>query len=105
MITLDCTFRDGGYYPQWNFDIKLANKYLKVMEKVGIDAIEIGFRSPPDKITGQFARVSDDFIENELYIPDISYFGVMVDTGSMSSKIIKKLFRYSNKSPINLVRA
>jgi len=105
MIALDCTFRDGGYYPKWDFDIKLANKYLKVMEEVGIDAIEIGFRSPPNKPVGQFAKVTDEFIDRELYVPNIPYFGVMVDTGSMNSKIIKQLFTYSNKSPINLVRA
>ena len=42
---LDCTLRDGGYYNNWDFPSKLVNNYLKVMSKVGIKYIEIGFRS------------------------------------------------------------
>ena len=105
MIVCDCSCRDGGYYPKWEFDIKLVNNYLAVMEKAGVHAVEIGFRSPPGKPVGQFARVTDEFIEEKLYVPDMPYFGVMVNTGSMNSRLIKQLFRYSNKSPINLVRA
>ena len=41
---LDCTFRDGGYYNQWDFDLDLAKKYLSAVQSSGIDAIEIGFR-------------------------------------------------------------
>ena len=29
MQILDCTLRDGGYYNNWKFNIKDANKYLK----------------------------------------------------------------------------
>jgi len=105
MIALDCTFRDGGYYTNWKFDIKLANKYLTVMEEAGIDAIEIGFRSSPKKQAGMFAKVTDEFIEENLYKPDIEYFGVMVNTSDMNPELIKKLFRYADESPINLVRA
>lgn len=104
MIVLDCTFRDGGYYPKWEFDIKLANDYLTVMEKAGIHAIEIGFRSPPDKSVGQFAKVTDEFIEDKLCVPNIPYFGVMINTSEMNSKLIRRLFKYADKSPINLVR-
>ena len=25
---LDCTFRDGGYYTNWDFDGNLVNRYL-----------------------------------------------------------------------------
>jgi len=104
MIALDCTFRDGGYYPNWEFEIELANKYLSVMKEVGINAIEIGFRSPPHKQVGQFGKVTDDFIRNNLNIPNIEYFGVMVNTGDMNSSVISQLFDYADKSPINLVR-
>lgn len=105
MIALDCTFRDGGYYNNWEFDLKLANKYLKAMEKSKIHAVEVGFRSPPDRPADIFAKVSDEFIEDSLYIPNIEYFGVMVNTGLMNSDLIKQLFKYADESPINLVRA
>jgi len=105
MIALDCTFRDGGYYPNWEFEIELANKYLSVMKEVGINAIEIGFRSPLHKQVGKFGKVTDDFIEDYLVVPDIEYFGVMVNTGDMNSNVISQLFDYADKSPINLVRA
>lgn len=105
MIALDCTFRDGGYYTDWQFNLELANKYLMVMEEAGIDAVEIGFRSSPKKQAGMFAKVSDEFIEENLYKPNIEYFGVMVNTSDMTSELIKKLFSYADESPINLVRA
>lgn len=105
MIALDCTCRDGGYYNNWEFDIELVNTYLITMEKSRIHAVEIGFRSPPDKQVGRFAKVTDEFIEDNLYVPNIDYFGVMVNTSEMNSKLIKKLFKYVDKSPINLVRA
>ena len=41
---LDCTLRDGGYYNNWNFSKNLINEYLKVMNFINIDYVEIGFR-------------------------------------------------------------
>lgn len=104
MIVLDCTFRDGGYHNNWMFNINIANTYLSTMEKSKINAIEIGFRSPVNYEDPRFFNVTDEFIEDKLNIPKIEYFGVMVNNNKMNSKIIKQLFRYSDKSPINLVR-
>lgn len=101
MIALDCTFRDGGYYNDWDFDIELANYYLKVMERSKIDAVEIGFRSPSKS---NFANVSDAFISINLHVPTTKYFGVMINNNEINSKEIKKLFYYANVSLINLVR-
>ncbi len=42
---LDCTLRDGGYYTNWDFKSQLVNKYLKAMEELPIDYIEIGYRN------------------------------------------------------------
>ena len=41
---LDCTLRDGGYYNNWDFKIDLINEYLKVMQLIKVDYVEIGFR-------------------------------------------------------------
>jgi len=42
---LDCTLRDGGYYTNWDFKPQTVDKYLKAMEELPIDYIEIGYRN------------------------------------------------------------
>ncbi|RYZ42242.1 MAG: hypothetical protein EOP49_28460, partial [Sphingobacteriales bacterium] len=52
---LDCTLRDGGYYTNWDFDTSLYITYLKAMEVLPVDAMEIGYRSlPMDNYLGRF---------------------------------------------------
>lgn len=46
---LDCTLRDGGYYSNWDFSESLYATYLKCMQKLPVDIIEIGYRSFPKK--------------------------------------------------------
>ena len=33
---LDCTFRDGGYYNNWEYPLSLAKKYINAVSKLGI---------------------------------------------------------------------
>ena len=42
---LDCTLRDGGYYTNWDFKPQLVDKYLKSVQELPIDYIEIGYRN------------------------------------------------------------
>jgi len=42
---LDCTLRDGGYYPNWDFDKDTATKYFQYIDKLPIEYIEVGYRS------------------------------------------------------------
>lgn len=44
-MILDCTLRDGGYYTNWDFDWKLVQNYIKKINNLPIDYIEIGYRS------------------------------------------------------------
>ena len=44
-IFLDCTLRDGGYYNSWNFENDLIQDYLVAMKAIGVDVVELGFRS------------------------------------------------------------
>ncbi|MFN3840954.1 MAG: aldolase catalytic domain-containing protein, partial [Cyclobacteriaceae bacterium] len=46
---LDCTFRDGGYYTNWDFEPKLVDVYIQSLNSLPIDYIEIGYRSTPKK--------------------------------------------------------
>ena len=45
---LDCTLRDGGYYTNWDFDSRLVELYLRAMEKLPIEVLEVGYRSKGD---------------------------------------------------------
>lgn len=45
MKILDCTLRDGGYYTNWDFDKGLVDTYIKSMNQLPIDYLEIGYRS------------------------------------------------------------
>ena len=62
---LDCTLRDGGYYNNWNFSNKVVNDYLKVISRVGINYVELGFRFlEKDKIKGSTAYTTENFIKS-----------------------------------------
>lgn len=49
MQILDCTFRDGGYYTDWDFNKNIVRSYLEGMNKLPIDYIELGYRNNPEK--------------------------------------------------------
>ena len=64
---LDCTLRDGGYYNNWNFSLTQITDYLKVIQEIGVDVVEIGFRFPnPTKRLGICARTEDSFLRKIL---------------------------------------
>lgn len=50
MKILDCTLRDGGYYTNWDFDQQLVETYFNSINKLPIEYVEIGYRSP--KLSG-----------------------------------------------------
>ncbi|MBZ9631475.1 aldolase catalytic domain-containing protein [Salegentibacter sp. LM13S] len=60
LIILDCTLRDGGYYTNWDFDESLVDNYLSAMNKLPIDIIEIGYKSPP----------KENYAGGHFYLPD-----------------------------------
>lgn len=46
---LDCTFRDGGYYTDWDFSGEIVRTYLNSMNCLPIDYIELGYRNNPER--------------------------------------------------------
>jgi 4-hydroxy 2-oxovalerate aldolase len=108
---LDCTLRDGGYYNNWDFDLDLVESYLKSMDALNIDYIEIGLRSLiNNKFKGGFAYSTDNFIRS-LKIPKglQNKIGVMVNGSEIANKVsqvdsLKKLFKVKSESPVSLVR-
>ena len=47
MKILDCTFRDGGYYTNWDFNKSTLDTYINSLNNLPVDYIEIGYRSKP----------------------------------------------------------
>ena len=108
MKLLDCTFRDGGYYNNWNFNEKVIQKYLIELKKLNINYIELGFRYlEKNKIKGETGYTTDKFI-NSFKIPINLNIGVMINASDLldsknSIKNCKKLFPKKN-SKIQFVR-
>ena len=108
---LDCTLRDGGYYNNWEFNIKLVKEYLKSISLSGLEFVEIGFRSFKKNVyLGPYAYSKDEFL-NELKIPKNLKIAVMVNASEIinfeNGNIIlntKKLFKNKKLSKVSLVR-
>ena len=49
MKILDCTLRDGGYYTNWDFDSQTVDSYIRAMNALPIDYLEVGYRNNPSK--------------------------------------------------------
>ena len=106
---LDCTLRDGGYYNNWYFKKELINEYLRVMDNIKVDYVEIGFRFI-DKIKtkGPTAYSEESFLKS-LKIPKGLKIGIMINASDFvnSKNIIdlaKKNFKLKKDSLISLVR-
>ena len=49
-LLLDCTFRDGGYKNNWNFDNSLVSESCLRLDECGVNYIEIGYKNIKAKI-------------------------------------------------------
>ena len=107
---IDCTFRDGGYYNNWRFDISLIKKYLKALSKTNIKHIEIGFRfaKPSNPLIGSLGYTKESFLKNIL-VPKNIRLGVMINASEYLeiknyNKFLNKNFLNSSKSKIKFIR-
>ena len=105
-MILDCTFRDGGYYVNWDFDETVVHKYLKALELSKIDIIELGFRfMPKNKFYGAFAYTTDEFINTEkIQISVMVNASDLIDYEDGIEKAVKCLFTEKNNSRVDIVR-
>jgi len=76
---LDCTLRDGGYYNNWYFRKDLINEYLKVMDSIKVDYVEIGFRFIDKVKTKGPTAYSDESFLRSLKIPRNLKIGIMIN--------------------------
>ncbi len=107
---LDCTFRDGGYYNNWDYDPKTVEQYLLAMHRSGVDIVEIGFRMPPQPtFLGPFAYSTDAYLAT-LSIPEGLTLAVMVNADDLirapegSKSAVDALFSNASASRVDVVR-
>ena len=107
---LDCTLRDGGYYNNWNFSVKLTNSYLKSVSKTNINHVEIGFKSNVvDKNIGPTGKINDDFLRS-IKVPKNIKLGVMINSNEFinrknnSNTLIKDYFSNYSLKNLSFVR-
>ena len=103
---LDCTLRDGGYYNNWDFSNEVVNDYLKAMSIVGVDYVELGFRSFQAKdFKGPTWYSTESYLDG-LSIPKNLIIGVMVNAFELISHTLgfseatKLMFKNAKKSKI-----
>lgn len=110
MYLLDCTLRDGGYYNAWDFSEEIINNYLAAMSVVGVDIVEIGFRSlNTTGFKGACAYSTDDFLDS-LQLPESLTIGVMINASELTGEVpledaLDRLFPLTAEhSSVKLVR-
>ncbi len=111
IVHLDCTFRDGGYYTNWDFSYELINSYLSAIEGTSVGYCEIGFRYlENNNFKGSCAFTTDEFLRS-LDIPKDIKIAIMINSSDLfynnkfSIQRLKRLVPVSaNKSPVDLVR-
>jgi len=107
---LDCTFRDGGYYNNWEFSEKQIKNYVNAINKSGIKYVEIGFRfEDKNKFLGPFAFSTDSYIKKLKFDKKIN-LALMINCNDLinntnkPSKLIDSLFANKKSSPFSIVR-
>ena len=100
---LDCTFRDGGYYNNWNFNKTTINNYINKINKSNVDVVEIGFRFLSKKIiNGDFAYSSDDFVKKLVFDKKIDLAIMLNASEILKSNNYKKQFIKKKFSKLKL---
>jgi 4-hydroxy 2-oxovalerate aldolase len=104
---LDCTFRDGGYYNNWEFKHNDVQKYINYLNKTNIKYIEIGMRFvDEEKSYGLTGKTPDAFLK-KLKKGSIK-LGVMINASDylFNNKVKIQLLKKNFKSfkYINFIR-
>lgn len=91
MKILDCTFRDGGYYTNWNFDKKLSDIYFKSFNELPVDYLEIGYRCiPGSDFFGEY-YYCPPYVLERINIMSNKKLVIMLDEKNLKKENIRKL--------------
>ena len=106
MKLLDCTLRDGGYYTNWSFDDDFVKRFVKSLDKAGVDIIEMGYKSPLKG--GKYRKCNDSFIRDIVgdCKTDLSF---MIDAkdfinNEVDIQLLKSVVKPSSESPFTYCR-
>ena len=101
MKILDCTLRDGGYVNNWRFSREFISKYVRCMEAIGVEFVEIGFINVSTPYKNEIVGA-----QRSLSVADINHFdgasfkiAVMADFTGIDMDILRQ-----KKAKIDLVR-
>lgn len=105
---LDCTFRDGGYYNNWDFSDGLVRKYVNGINKSNINVVEVGFRFLKQNNLGKFSLTKENLLNKLKFKKDLS-LAIMINGSDFKSnenykKLIKKHFIKKRRSKISIIR-
>ena len=81
LTVLDCTFRDGGYYTNWQFDTDLVRDYVEVVDEIAVDVVELGYVRLGEDPRGSFRDLPAG-LDAHLGADSRTRFAVMVDANS-----------------------
>ena len=107
MKILDCTFRDGGYYTNWEFNKIEVNQLISSLSG-DVSIIELGYKSP-HKNRGLWGRCEDKEVFEQLekehknlcFMIDLKDF---ITDGSVNIEEISKIINNSKESPFSYCR-
>ena len=103
MFILDCTFRDGGYYTNWEFSDELLREWLLATEAAGSDIAEVGYKGwNTDK--GPYMRCEEEFLRPRL--PELTKLKLafMIDVKEFVGKDATEVIPYAKDSVFSWVR-
>ena len=106
MKLLDCTLRDGGYYTNWSFDDDFVKRFVKSLDKAGVDIIEMGYKSPLKG--GKYRKCNDSFIK-EIVGDCKANLAFMIDAkdfinGEVDVVLLKDVIKPASESPFTYCR-
>lgn len=85
LTVLDCTFRDGGYYTDWQFDADLVRDYVEVVDENAVDVVELGYVRLGEDARGSFRDLPAG-LDAHLGGDSRTRFAVMVDANSFAAR-------------------
>lgn len=93
VAVLDCTFRDGGYYNDWDFTKEFADLYFESVSRLPIDMVEVGYCNyPKNGYYGKFFFLTKNMLEPiRLKLREAQMLGVMLNAKDIPVESVKGL--------------
>lgn len=93
MKIIDCSFRDGGYYTNWDFEDNIIDAYIKAMNVLPVDCLELGYRNLPSKeYLGRFGYTPVSVLR-KIHQISTKKLGIMLNEKSTRLEDLPKLLK------------